>query len=1123
MSNAYSRITALLEDSDDESITQASPGKIASFFSSPPLKEQGKDVITTSYDIDLDDEEQIGAADMPESADMPDDDGEAAYARIKALLSKPATKAVDASRKVASIGENDTRKGQEVAKPIDASRKSSPIGEASEDSEDDMPVRKTISRRAPIEVLLESSPMGTASEDEMPFRKTKLAPRKSLASSLVRSSSPALPATRRSPSPTLFVSPAASRHSSPHSMDENSDQDSDELPDNAANPRLRELIAKKRAEREEKQRADRKAAQKARRDDAAKELRQAKQLKEIYSSEMDDGMTEEARQALTDASRPMRKAGKKALEEMNRETQRMARNQQLAHQAKVKRKITTADFLKSMGMAPMGSDEEPAERGALISSDTEGNASKETPPSSPPSRALSHDKLAMLPRREENEDEYIIGLELDSRGDEELPELQTWMTQPIQKLDKGKGIASEQAPALNPTVASKPVKKTSKQIRVIPPPKVADDSDDDLEIVPAKQPSCFAVFDRLPEKSASETRSMLQLRALAHVAVPETTSASRRGPSRPSLTPAQLDQKLKEQMYKQSAAEKQERLDDLKKRGIVIETEEEREQQQMFIENALERAREDAMQLAKKEKATADKDGVNIDENYALPSDDESEDGDWADEEEREEEVVVDGELSGSEEEDADDEEDSGQVLGSLVDDAAEEDDAAEDEDAIPDDGREEAEFAMLADQDEEESSAPVKPRAKPRNRQIIMDDDDDEEEPQASVASASTSVKKTQASQINAFGFDVPQSSLSLTQMFKGTMADIDSQMQPTQDDEPGGSLEFLRNAAVPSMPFESPLNPTQPFLVQDSQSVLATPSKPAYVADMTPGFTPTLPTQFAIGSQMTPTKQSEIPDPTQDVGFESFRAPTQHIEEFQSTIETVMAPIVDSPVQPKRGKLQRRVRKVAILSDDEGNSADGEGDDADEPFELTTTAFDALFKANKKVPVVETFDKKNSRAKNMVEDQAEESEDEYAGIGGASDDESNGEMDEEMKKLIDEGPVDVDEGELAKFFIEKEREANEKGVDKLYRDITTGGLRRKRGAGVDELSDDSDDEAMERRRQKQREFAKMRRALLEDENVGKIGEFSSLLKDSKAYTNPLHSRQPKETRFPPRNRRPR
>jgi mediator of replication checkpoint protein 1 len=56
--------------------------------------------------------------------------------------------------------------------------------------------------------------------------------------------------------------------------------------------------------------------------------------------------------------------------------------------------------------------------------------------------------------------------------------------------------------------------------------------------------------------------------------------------------------------------------------------------------------------------------------------------------------------------------------------------------------------------------------------------------------------------------------------------------------------------------------------------------------------------------------------------------------------------------------------------------------------------------------------------------------------------------------------------------------------------RDITTGALRRRKNADDDFDLDDSDDEHLARRREKQREFAKMRRALLADEKIGEIAE---------------------------------
>lgn len=74
---------------------------------------------------------------------------------------------------------------------------------------------------------------------------------------------------------------------------------------------------------------------------------------------------------------------------------------------------------------------------------------------------------------------------------------------------------------------------------------------------------------------------------------------------------------------------------------------------------------------------------------------------------------------------------------------------------------------------------------------------------------------------------------------------------------------------------------------------------------------------------------------------------------------------------------------------------------------------AFNVMRKAAKKSTV--PFDKDKSKAKEMVDEIAEESEDEYAGLGGASDD-SEGEEDEYDREMIndDSGEV-VDEKELA------------------------------------------------------------------------------------------------------------
>ena len=75
---------------------------------------------------------------------------------------------------------------------------------------------------------------------------------------------------------------------------------------------------------------------------------------------------------------------------------------------------------------------------------------------------------------------------------------------------------------------------------------------------------------------------------------------------------------------------------------------------------------------------------------------------------------------------------------------------------------------------------------------------------------------------------------------------------------------------------------------------------------------------------------------------------------------------------------------------------------------------------------------------------------------------------------------------------YRDRERAADAAQVDKLFRDITTGMLRKRRrgGDGHDFDLSDSDDGGEARRRMKRRQFAKMQKALFADERIGKIAE---------------------------------
>ena len=139
-------------------------------------------------------------------------------------------------------------------------------------------------------------------------------------------------------------------------------------------------------------------------------------------------------------------------------------------------------------------------------------------------------------------------------------------------------------------------------------------------------------------------------------------------------------------------------------------------------------------------------------------------------------------------------------------------------------------------------------------------------------------------------------------------------------------------------------------------------------------------------------------------------------------STVETVMLAVTESPIRKRAGKLQRGRRETTVdLAEVEENlggdiSDMSDVDDIQRPPKHRD-AFRAMQKGARKQKTISDFNKKNSAAKDIVQEQADESEDEYAGIGGASDDDS-GEEDEDIKDMIDHNDVKVDERQIAAFY---------------------------------------------------------------------------------------------------------
>ena len=550
------------------------------------------------------------------------------------------------------------------------------------------------------------------------------------------------------------------------------------------------------------------------------------------------------------------------------------------------------------------------------------------------------------------------------------------------------------------------------------------------------------------------------LRMLAMTS-PEKQNAGRN--KKPSMTTTQLQVSLQQRARQQAAREREERLEALKAKGVIIQTAEEREREMAEVDDLLAKARREDEELMKREKAAAKKERKEKGEEDPLG--DSSDDEDWAEgKEDAPEELSVSGsdeemEVPSGEEENSDgeDEEDDEMAvdgedapMNPMFDNEADESDNEESE-ANLSIREENAEDGDVDEEDEErEQDLPVKQKhRRSRNPKVILDDEDEGEEisqqqtphqpPIESPAQlhtkspmAPTSVLRS-ATKTFIPGLTVAgPAGLGLTQIFAGTMDE--SQMDPfenspsNQNASERDSLAFLRQMTAPELP------PFVPTLAEDTQDVhMDSPSQLSHVPESQPNNSETQGIELdfsqsqihGFDSLVQDTQMSPFPEPTQDVGFQHMTPIRgRFVDAPPSTVGTVVLDpravpetTEETPIVKKKGKLRRRAQ-VAAFSDDEDTADPTEFNVDEDEFDITSNAFDVMRKASKKKIVVDEFDKKKSKAKEMVNEQAEESEDEYAGLGGASDDE-DGEEDDYVKGIIDdEGGKDVDERKLAAFY---------------------------------------------------------------------------------------------------------
>lgn len=942
----------------------------------------------------------------------------------------------------------------------------------------------------------------------------------------------------------LFVSPAKSGN-----LDAGTDED---LPSNpfGSKDKLAELVAKKREERLRREAEEQREMRERERALASsgaihkKRLKQRKQRSSPSTAHASSDLPTEVLQGsqealepnpdveriMSDAARPTRKASKKALLEMERETQRLARQQALAHQMKVKKKFTTSDLLARFSTrTPQRSQPADARDGSSSAPNSDGvdmtpRKPVSTPPSSPPTAGptpLDKQKamveLGALSKLVPVREDSIASLAQMADSDDELPDMADILSSARDAKGHGLDTATEApAPAAQPPQQRKGLKlaRLGKKAMVQHPHE--DSDDDDLDII-APMPKHLRMFDNIKphdKHTSTDNKALHALKHLAHLGAYEVMPSNKRGkgPSRPSIGSKTLEAQLRRKAKEQARLMQKERIEELRAKGIDVQTAEEREREAEVFESLLEKARVEAVELRKAEKNAAALEGGT--EGQALGvSEDEDEDEEYVD--------------SGSEE---------GEGGEGLVDEAAgesdgedEEEGEAEDEEEVGDEGGDQGSAEELLAEPEvhedplEPTHDPTVTKAftrKARQSRVVQDDDDEDMEltglalPQNIAADADDdddhdmelttpghppNVAADEEDPFAAFNFGANADALmSPTQAFQATMQ---TPTQATQED----SFDILRRIAGPPSASSISLPPTFPSAqgvesqeigdesqesgmvlgsqVPESQRVSLQWETQQELVPMTP----------KLGRQASGLSETPGWEPTQDAGLASpwivgnVAHPTP-VEDEHETQSTVQLRVSESPAPlasaPRRGRLVRRQAAA------EADSSDDDDQETETPAVPSAkkrhaeeqNAFREMARRRAAALTEAERAEAEKEMKQMLEEQAEESEDEYAGLGG---DDFVAAETEEDKAMIDTSNVEVDERALAAHYAARQRVADEEATSKLFKDVTTGGLRRRQANNAFDLEEDEDELAMRRRELRQREEARKRKVLLRDDKL--------------------------------------
>lgn len=796
------------------------------------------------------------------------------------------------------------------------------------------------------------------------------------------------PSTPRSSSPLFVEDGPPSYQPQPHHKDGDDDADSEadgeqqqqqRINSNArGNPRFLALVARKRQERErqEKEEKAKKAARVKQMEEFSSELANEDGEEESDGDDVEDegGISKKLSKA---TQRPLRRASKKALEEMNRETQRISRNMQLTHQATTKKKITKESFFARFNNSFLQQQQQQQKKPDVVdhsstsgsqhtpSSDEAGKDDKDTPRTSPMPDADAVDKPTPVKDTSDKiqpdavDEDALVEDALDkmpsSPSSSEAPSNSALSPSKRFNWENWAEVEADAASILNPDRDESPdvppqqeqhqrqqseeaksqqpiqAKKKHKQLTK-PPVRVRisrqlvaqqqnEDSDSDLEVVtsPAKERR-IAAFENLPSKRKQEPAYLHKLKVLAHLTSPRRRDAS--------MSFGELSSKLLHQARQQAEKEKEERIQELRAKGVYVESAEERAAMEDQVEDLVEKARKEASEIAREERKGSTKNhGDDID--FELSGSDEEYNG------------GSDGE--GEEEED---DEDGDRASVGMVDDQAGEGDESEDN-------------RVEGLESDEKSSPPRSPVDKSHGRRS--------EPPTAMTPSQRQGPAPAPTKQPIP---DLGQQS--------GSIMDLSQAFACSLADNEDAGIPQCSGALFPSLP--EPPGAT-PMAVKDTQE------RPAETPSFLAGYSQNTTQRFETPAE---THDFSAPTPTPDEGF--VLTPFDELKRFvspqPSTVDTVIVSQRDKPMAPTRAE---------AVED--------------------RSAFDMMKKTsnNKHKEPVSQFDRNKSKAKEIVDDAAEESEDEYAGLGGASDEGEDDGTEYDQEIINDNSGEAVDEKQLA------------------------------------------------------------------------------------------------------------